>query len=545
MTYSATIRLIKKQTTAVVPVTIKGDTTGNMVPYRISGAYRDTVNEVIPNGQMTIRAPFGLFDSVEPILTDERAKHKYLIEVRLAQGGANTNLFRFEIASTTVSDSNQGKHITLQLMSPAIRLKESHDSSRLSFLTPREAFAARMNKFLSNSLKSIVINLPSGWNMLPNRRSLRDIWNPLEPTPTLELLGDIIRRVSQPNLVQSTNEDYYFKVIADPSYGTFHSMLIAKMGEVNMGLTVSVKPEGTTQTAAYDVTKDTDNKRYKNSLILKGPRGAHSYPMVFTRYASDITHTHPDYTDVWQSGEEYDVGDYVVDGDSNGYKCLVAHTSSSSNRYSLSGDNTYWKNLSYDTEHSPFTNDVSVWERNMDGQNNKLGYKGYFHDFNIVRKFYQRDKARDDFATISIKDVEGKSGSPPSNPKHGQRWLVGTGRGAWSGQDNKIAHWHNGEWLFSDTPLANDSTINVRDDATVIQWDGSKYVEKWNLANYTEDSIPSPFFPVKNIFIDVGPNGKSRNAIKIVFDWNFVGDSAEDVVAQFDDFIYGLGEAVV
>ena len=50
---------------------------------------------------------------------------------------------------------------------------------------------------------------------------------------------------------------------------------------------------------------------------------------------------------------------------------------------------------------------------------------------------------------------------------------------------------------------------------------------------------------MRNIFIDVGPNGKSRNAIKIVFDWNFVGDSAEDVVAQFDDFIYGLGEAVV
>ena len=405
-----TIRLIKKQTSSVVPVTIKGDTTGNMVPYRISGSYRDTINEAIPNGQMTIRAPFGLFDSVGPILTDEKAKHKYLIEVRLEQSGNRTNLFRFEISSSTVSDTNQGKHITLQLTSPAIRLKESYDSSRILFKTPNEAFAERMNKFLQNSYRSIVINLPSGWNMLPDRRSLRDIWDPLEPTPTLELLGDIIRRVSQPNLVQSTNEDYYFKIVADPSFGTFHSILVAKLGGVNMGITVSVKAVSSTGTAAYDITKDTDNKRYKNSLILKGPRGAHSYPMVFTEFASDITHTHPDYTDVWQRGEDYEVGDYVVDGNKNGYKCLVKHTSSSSNRYSLTEDNTYWKNLSYDTVHSPFTNNVSVWERNMDGKNNKLGYKGYFHDFNIVRKFYQRDKARDDFAIISIKDVEGKSG---------------------------------------------------------------------------------------------------------------------------------------
>ena len=528
--------MIEKNVGSLNRVTIKGDNRGNLVPYRISSVFRDVINEKIQNGQLTLRGPFGLFDTVEPILTDARAKHKYLIEAQLQQGGNVTGIFRFEIASSTVQDSNKGKHITLQLTSPTIRLSETFDSARLSLKTPHEAFNERMIKFRSNTFQSMAIRLLSNWNGLPDTDSLKQNWYVPEPTSTLDLLSEIIRKVSQPQTVASTNEDYYFKVLPVLDSPRNYDMIVRKLGSSTRNVKVSVKPAGDNVTI-YDSSKDTDNKKYKNSIIMKGPRGAHKYPMSYTRHASDIVHTEFGVVSVWQNNTTYYEGDYVVDTNNNGYKCIREHTSTLFNRYRSNRDTTYWKALNINTDWTPFTNDHTLWLDNLDGQDNKAGFKGYFHDWNIARRLYNPDNFNNPFISMAIKDVEGIRSSPPSNPEHGERWLIRTGTGVWAGRSNRIAQYHIDHWEFSGPPENDKVLINVNNTATVIRWDGSKFVTVWDLTQ-TDNAI-SPYCPVRNLFIEKGQTMVSNTAIKTVFDWNFL--TVENLIDELNKLIFSLG----
>ena len=538
MTYTVEIRLIEKGRITRSPVTVKGDTSGDLTPYRISATYRDTINDTIPNGQMTLRAPFGLFDTVEPILTDSRAKHKYLITVKLTQGTNSTDEFRYEIASSTVQDSNKGKHITIQLMHPAIRLKETYDSTRLTFKTPYEAFNLRMDKFIENTWRALTIQWDPGLNGLPNVRSLRQGWYPTEPVTTLELLSEIIRRTSQPQTVSSTNEDYYFNITPVPNFPVNYNMHVSKFGSVSSGVQVSVKPTGA-GSAGYDISKDTDNKRFKNSLILKGARGAHAYPIEYTRYVSDSSHSRPEYAEKWVSRQNYLKGDYVVDDDSNGYKARQDHLSS--NARSPQTNRIYWEPIIERVDYSPFTTDADLWLNNMDGQGNKLGYAGYFHDLNIVRRLYDIDKLNNDFATMAVKDVIEQLNRPPANPKHGQRWLLTSNpTGAWSGKGNRIAQWHIDHWEFSDPPEVDKVMINVNNLAWVRIWNGSDFETAWSLNDENAiPSAPSPYCPVKSLTQDKGRYGTAGKAIQMVFDWNYITtkDQLVTVVNSMDGLL--------
>ena len=58
------------------------------------------------------------------------------------------------------------------------------------------------------------------------------------------------------------------------------------MPDVNIAATTT----GTTHTAAQEINGFLDNRRYKNLLVAKGRRASHSYPMNFTKAASDMTH---------------------------------------------------------------------------------------------------------------------------------------------------------------------------------------------------------------------------------------------------------------
>ena len=45
--------------------------------------------------------------------------------------------------------------------------------------------------------------------------------------------------------------------------------------------------------------------------------------------------------------------------------------------------------------------------------------------------------------------IECELATPPTAPLEGQAWIVGpNATGAWAGQENKIADWHVGTWIF-------------------------------------------------------------------------------------------------
>ena len=104
--HTAKITLIDKTINDdVTSVSVDGvNTIGNLTPYRLSGMYVEPPNERTRYGQITLRVDDGLFVTKEPILTDEKTKNRFLIDVQLFNriennptGHAGTH-FRFEIS---------------------------------------------------------------------------------------------------------------------------------------------------------------------------------------------------------------------------------------------------------------------------------------------------------------------------------------------------------------------------------------------------------------------------------------------------------------
>ena len=545
--YEPEITLISKAAGSITPVAVRSDSSmGNLNKYRMSAEYRDTINEVTKNGQITLRSPFGLFDSAGPILTDEATKDLYLIQVQLQQGSDAGQLFRFEISSVNNNDSIKGKHITLNLTSYDIRIEEFYDSENLQLVTPKAAFTKRIENFKAGRTTSAnTVNLDydaATQNSLPDDERLKQDWLPTEPITTKELLSEIIRRVSSPIEIGSTNEDWYYNITPETDTENFR-IFVDKMGAVSSGVTLDVQTDGT-KVMVSDITANFDNKKYKNGLIIKGKKASHTFPMDFTRYASDMAHAK--IASAWSANfGTYRIGDYVknVSGSNTFYyKCKRENFANAGNGPLTSTAN--WENLSTSKESSPWTKGTKdLWEANMIGHDSAglSNYVGFFHDFNIVRVQYDRDDAFDEFESVSVKDVENWQSAPPAagSPllQHGRRWLVKTpGSTAWpSSNVNKIAQYDasgaSPVWRFSNSPtgsvtgtgadrkLVEPDIVNVLANATIMGFNGSTWEIIWSL-DHDDVGESSPFCPIHAIEKIDDRHGVSNKAIEFTFDWN-------------------------
>ena len=198
--YSPQITLIDKNAVAVTPVPVDGDhSLGNLTQYRVHGRYSDTINDTTKNGTLVLRCPDGLFQTKEPVLSDETAKSRYLVQVQLSQGNNAGQLFRFEISKCTIEKGEKGHHASLELTAYDIRLEEFVDSENLILKNPKESFKQRIINFTAgrdlSSVGSIKLTFNDTNNMLPE--SPRQDYTPTKPTPTKKLLMDIINRISK------------------------------------------------------------------------------------------------------------------------------------------------------------------------------------------------------------------------------------------------------------------------------------------------------------------------------------------------------------
>lgn len=154
--FTPTYKLIDKTKNGVVPITIEGDTTGNLLPYRSSCRISDVVGKAgTYNATLVLRSDDNLFIDHGPILVDEFAKFKYLIDIQFFQpkdigGGGQDNLgfksrfFRCEISNATTDTGRKGHHISLELTAYDIRLEETLDAERHELLTPKQSFIDRI-----------------------------------------------------------------------------------------------------------------------------------------------------------------------------------------------------------------------------------------------------------------------------------------------------------------------------------------------------------------------------------------------------------------
>ena len=220
LSYQAKVTLIDKTNSIVTPVTIAGDTTGSMgtgTDYLVDLSLTSSGIKKTRNGVLKLRSVAGIFINNGPILIDAQTKSKYWIDAQIIQKDSNDDdidgeLFRMQIGTPIVENTDKGLFLTIPLTGIEYRLRESLDSEQLILQTPKGAFISRVTNYSNHQgsdSPSIVINNPADID-LPDNDILKQNWLSQGPITAHRSLVEIIERLANPGVVGGAFQDFYY-----------------------------------------------------------------------------------------------------------------------------------------------------------------------------------------------------------------------------------------------------------------------------------------------------------------------------------------------
>jgi len=227
LSYTAKVTLIDKTAPIVTPITIAGDTTGSLgtgTDYLVDLKLTSSGIKKTKNGVLKLRSIDGIFIKNGPILIDSETKSKYWIDAQIIQKDSNNididgELFRFQIGTPIIENTDKGLFLTIPLSAIEYRLRESLDSEQLILQTPKEAFTTRVINYFNHqgpNSPSIVINNPADID-LPDNNILKQNWLSQGPITAHRSLVEIIERLANPGVVGGTFTDFYYFFEPDPT----------------------------------------------------------------------------------------------------------------------------------------------------------------------------------------------------------------------------------------------------------------------------------------------------------------------------------------
>ena len=314
--YDLTLEILDKTIDSPTPIATTGRIIdGDIELFKHRLELVNTGNSKTDNGVLTLRIPpDGTFVRKEPILVNEEAKDKYLIQAQIRQsdgaGGVRKGkIFRFTIGTPTIQDDvNDGETLKIHLIPTEYRLKEHLTSKQLKFFTPRKSFEKRLTDYnitRGSSEPAVFLAIDQGDPLddsiqLPNDEGLKQNYDPLAPSKTHELLWDIINRLSLPSVSGGTFQDYYFDFegsslvpfAGDLTDGSINIVDVKaeKFGETDSGITLDPLSLTSPVDAERDKTIMSDLIRFKNNIIMEGSVRGGSLPMERTRFNSIWQH---------------------------------------------------------------------------------------------------------------------------------------------------------------------------------------------------------------------------------------------------------------
>jgi len=295
-----------------LPVSLTETTVGDLVPWLVRLELDNTgADGEINSGRLTLRVDeLKTFISTGPILVDEDAKTKYLIEAQIIQTDPDFGpdlegkVFRFQIGTPTIDvDKNMGSILTITLQEIQYRIKEAINARELRFVTPAEAFALRLIDFNNHQVGAESIGMIFGavGNKLPVAPELSYI--PQSPQTIQQLFDDIFKRLEEPQVSGGVFADFYYDFDPSPLSTLIVELKGDEIGRVDSGLTL--EPLSTTVfDAAEEETVFTNLLRFKNNVILRGNPQGGSLPMEHARYSSFWEHS--------RIADEYDVSNSIT-----------------------------------------------------------------------------------------------------------------------------------------------------------------------------------------------------------------------------------------
>ena len=545
LSYEAKITLIDRTAPTVTPITIAGDTTGSLgtgTDYLVDVKLTSSGIKKTRNGVLKLRSVDGIFITSGPILIDSETKSKYWIDAQIIQKDSNGmdiegELFRFQIGTPIIENTDKGLFLTLPLSAVEYRLRESLDSEQLILQTPKEAFITRVFNYFNHQgpdAPLIVINDFADIE-LPDDNVLKQNWLSQGPVTAQRSLVEIIERLANPAVVGGSFTDFYYFFEPDPNATKTIFIKAEEFGARSSDVILDVlAPSGTT--VEEKQTFQTDNLRFKDVVIVRGANSAHRLPIEHTRFASDVEHAKVSLA--YDAGTTYDAGEYVQFDIGSGvielFKSLV--DSNLNNQPDISP--TEWNNLSTSIEFSPWTNDSDQWTTNSAGHVSPPSpFVGFALDMNLARADYDRTDVYNEFETITFKwvtkvGVNDPSSEPVDEIFEGQRYIVGTSpTGDFAGQANKLAQYDTSVtpavWRFSNDPIfvagdppEQDSILDL-ETGQIFKFDGSVWVVAWTLSS--DAGISSPLHPIKSIANVLGATDV-LSAVEYEYDWDTVSD---------------------
>jgi len=545
LSYEARITLIDRTNPIVTPITIAGDTTGSLgtgTDYLVDVKLTSSGIKKTRNGVLKLRSVDGIFITNGPILIDSETKSKFWIDAQIIQKDSNGidiegELFRFQIGTPIIENTDKGLFLTIPLSALEYRLRESLDSEQLILQTPKEAFITRVINYFDHQgpdAPLIVINDPADIE-LPDDNVLKQNWLSQGPVTAQRSLVEIIERLANPGVVGGAFNDFYYFFEPDPNATKTIFVKAEEFGARSSGVILDVlAPSGTT--VEEKQTFQTDNLRFKDVVVVRGANSAHRLPMEHTRFASDVEHAKVslayENTTTYAAGEyvQFDIGSGVIQL----FKSLVDNNLNNTPDVSPNE----WLNLSTSIIFSPWTNDADFWTTNSAGHASPPSpFVGFALDMNLARADYDRNDVYNEFETITFKwvtkvGVNDPTSEPVDEIFEGQRFIVGTApTGAFAGQANKLAQFDTSVipavWRFSNDPIfvagsppEQDSVLDL-ETGQIFKFDGSVWVVAWTLS--TDAGISSPLHPIKSITNVLGATDV-LSAVEYEFDWDTVSD---------------------
>ena len=311
--YDLTLQLLDKTQNTPTPIATTGKViNGDLSPFRASLELVNTGNTKVDSGVLKLRIPQdGTFVSVEPILVNEEAKDRFVIQAQISQpdgsGGVRKGkVFRFTIGSPIIEDSPEiGETVTLNLLSIQYRLKEHLSSKQLFLKSPKSAFEERLDDYnttrgsLAPEVGFLKNQNPSTNDsiQLPDSASMHQSYVPFAPTKTHDLLFEITSKLAEPIANGGTFQDYYFDYESNSVGGNISTGNINKVdvhselfGKTDSNILLDPLSDVSPVDAEKNKTITTDLKTFKNNIILSGSANGGTLPMERSRFNSEWQH---------------------------------------------------------------------------------------------------------------------------------------------------------------------------------------------------------------------------------------------------------------
>ncbi len=576
--YTRDIHLINKGsynpiTKPSVGKVVNGDLSNWIISLEVSNSTDRRTDSCI----ITLRTdPDGTFIRNGPILVDELAKYKYLIQCQIHQGSTSGKLFRFEISDVTLrEDEANGEVLVITGRGLEYILKETMDSEQIFYKTPKSAFRQRLQNYMNSASagtvsgvdQTITLSFTDSNLEIPDDHVIKQAWTSTGPKPIMDQLNKVIEVLAEPASVGGTLTDYFWDTNPNGTYANTFDVFAKEYGEHDSsGGLVTISPIETGGEQKDKVWR-TDNQRFKNLVIVRGARGAGTLPMELCRFRSQFTHARVRPT--WSPIIDYDAGDYVkypavviINGVSKLVDKFYKSKQGSNQGYAPASFTSHWEEDVIGT-----ADNINPWLKDRLDQIRSLanptpdksllesssgandGFVGFAPDWNFVKGNYDRNY-NDEFSHLTLKWVTRISNAPPTGRElfHGQRILVGTSpTGNFDPNNNnehanKIAQYdrhpdsqsdtfyNSGTpvWRFSNSPSTDDHVTNM-ETGEVLRWSGSVWMKAWSIQDNGDDGTGSaggttPLHLVKDIQTVEGMTRGVNSATEWSFDWRVIND---------------------